>query len=66
MILNPLENAELQVPDNEPNFAALARVANREIQRNELELEESVPISTEEFEEGISELEEYMSHMRKE
>src|SRR5437870_13126209 len=42
------------------------RVANSEIQRNEQELEESVPISTEEFEKGISELEEYMSYMRTE
>jgi len=66
LILKPLENTELQVPDDEQSSAARVRVANNEIQRNEQELEESVPISTEEFEKGISELEEYMSYMRKE
>jgi len=66
LILKPLENTELQVPDDEPSSAVRVRVANNEIQRNEQELEESVPISTEEFEKGISELEEYMSYMRKE
>ena len=65
-ILKPLENAELQVPDNELSSAMHVGVASSEIQRNEQELEESVPISAEEFKKGISELEEYMSYMRTE
>jgi len=66
LILKPLENVESQIPDAEPSSAAFVRVATEEIQRNELELEESLPISNEEFEKGISEIEEYISHMRKE
>ena len=64
--MKPLENTELQVPDDELSSAVHVRVANNEIQRNKQELEESVPISTKEFEKGISELEEYMSYMHKE
>ncbi|CAG8605057.1 7174_t:CDS:2 [Ambispora leptoticha] len=65
LILKSLENVEsqmLSVSDNEQS-SAIIQAADRSLQRNNLELEKSVPISNEKFEKEISELKEYLTHM---
>ena len=64
LIWKPLENAESLVPDS---GSSSATIVGERIERNEVELDEELPpITNEEFEKGMSELEEYLQHMREE
>jgi len=64
LIWKPLENAESIIPDSSSGSAT---IVDERIERNEIELDDELPpITNEEFEKGMSELEEYLQHMREE
>ena len=64
LIWNPLGNTESLIPDS---GSSSAMIVGERIEGNEVESDEELPpITNEEFEKGMSELEEYLQHMREE
>jgi len=59
-----MENTESLIPDS---GSSSAMIVGERIEGNEVESDEELPpITNEEFEKGMSELEEYLQHMREE
>jgi len=64
LIWNPLGNTESLIPDS---GSSSAMIVGERIEGNEVESDEELPpITNEEFEKEMSELEEYLQHMREE
>ena len=64
LIWKPLGNTESLIPDS---GSSSAMIVGERIEGNEVESDEELPpITNEEFEKGMSELEEYLQHMREE
>ena len=61
-----MDNTESVIPQMPERGSGSATIADERIERNELELDEELPpITNEELKKGMSELEEYLQHMRK-